>query len=140
MYNQHTFTQGEFIKVLFDDIGTITNNAQPSKMLSIPLNNVNLNLVGFKKHFFRDENSSEFYSYGVQQVNMKKVLTVRTQYLFVNQTFFTYEIHVRFKNSSFTKTLLSGQSMPIPDSYNGFKFQIRIQPTSNIQEESEKFF
>jgi hypothetical protein len=34
-------------------------------MLSIPLNNVNLNLVGFKKHFFRDENSCEFYSYGV---------------------------------------------------------------------------
>jgi hypothetical protein len=28
--------------------------------------------------------------------------------------------------------------MPIPDSYNGFKFQIRISPTSNIQEESEK--
>ena len=48
-------------------------------------------------------NNSEFYVYGVSFINMKKVLTIRTQYLFVNKTLFNYEIHVRFKNSSIVK-------------------------------------
>ena len=49
--------------------------------MTIPLNNVNLNQVGCKKHYLRDDEkneSSEFYVYGVTQVNMKKVLTVRS--------------------------------------------------------------
>ena len=55
--------------------------------MSIPLSNVNLNQVGSKKHYFKDDERherSEFYVYGVTQVNMKKILTIRTQYLFVN--------------------------------------------------------
>ena len=58
--------------------------------MSIPLKDVNLNQVSCKKHYLRDDEvraDSEFYVYGVSQVGMKKVLTVRTQYLFVNQTF-----------------------------------------------------
>ena len=55
--------------------------------MTIPLSSVNLNQVGCKKHYFRDDeksDSSEFYVYGVTYVSMKKVLTVRTQYLIVN--------------------------------------------------------
>ena len=55
--------------------------------MTIPLTNVNLNLMGFKKHYIRDDEKkekSEFYVYGVSQIKLKKVLTVRTQYLFVN--------------------------------------------------------
>ena len=88
MYNSHSFSgqQGEFVKIMFEDTGT-ANTA-----MSIPLTNVNLNQVGNKKHFINDDEGSnnEFYVYGVSLVNMKKVLTIRTQYLFVNMTLFNY--------------------------------------------------
>lgn len=49
--------------------------------MSIPLTIVNLNQIGCKKHYFKDDErikDSEFYVYGVTQVNLKKVLTIRT--------------------------------------------------------------
>ena len=106
------------MKVLFEDVNQTTS-------MSIPLNSVNLNQVGCKKHYVRDD-ESEFFVYGVTFANMKKVLTIRTQYLFVNQTFFSYELHIRFPNSSLLKTLHPGDRMPIPDLYNKCKFQLRI--------------
>jgi hypothetical protein len=128
MYNSHQFSgqQGEFIKVHFDDSDSQNSSVKGSMLstpggMTIPLNHVNLNQVGCKKHYLRDDDrqqASEFYVYGVSQVNMKKVLTVRTQYLFVNQTFYSYEVHIRFPKSSIIKSLAPGDRLPIPDSYN----------------------
>ena len=129
MYNSHSFSaqQGEFVKILFEDVGTFSAYNSPS--MNIPINSVNLNQVGTKKHYVKSDEkhaNSEFYVYGVTQVNMKKVLTLRTQFLFVNQTFFKYEVHIRFPNSSIVKSLDPGDSLPIPDTLNNCKFQIRI--------------
>lgn len=73
MYTSHQFSglYGEYIKVLFEDV----NNGR-----NIPINRINLNQVGSKKHFLTQDEleHNEFYVYGVTQVNMKKVLTIRT--------------------------------------------------------------
>eukprot|EP00347_Sterkiella_histriomuscorum_P000566 403375355 len=143
IYNSHQFSgqQGEFIKILFEDAGPEKGGITSGSGMSIPLSSVNLNQVGCKKHFVKDDerlNHSEFYVYGVTQVNMKKVLTIRTQYLFVNQTFFNYEIHIRFSNSSITRSLAPGDRLPIPDTINQCKFQIRIASQQNHIEAEEE--
>jgi hypothetical protein len=69
---------------------------------------------------------------------MKKVLTVRTEYLFVNQTFFSYDIHIRFMTSSIVKILGPGDKLPIPNDYNKCRFQIRISPLKMSTENSLK--
>ncbi len=68
---------------------------------------------------------------------MKKILTVRSQFLLVNQTFYSYEIHIRFKNSSLVKTLQPGDKFPLPESYNKYKLQFRISPSSLYFTEDE---
>jgi hypothetical protein len=55
-------------------------------------------------------------------MNMKKILTIRTQYLFVNQTLFNYEVHIRFKHNSLLRKLAPGESMPIPGTFDSCKF------------------
>ena len=90
--------------------------------MNIPLSNVNLNeICNKKKHYVRDDEeskNSEFYVYGVQLINMKKILTIRCQYLILNQTLFEYEIHIRYPNSSFLKTVRPGESFPLPKAYD----------------------
>ena len=46
---------------------------------------------------------------------MKKVFTIRNQYLFVNQTFFSYDLLIKFSTSSIVKTLNPGDRYPIPN-------------------------
>ena len=82
-YNSHCFSgqQGEFIKILFEDVGPMNGGISSGSGMSIPISSVNLNQFGCKKHFVKDDeknNLSEFFVYGVSQVNMKKVLTIRT--------------------------------------------------------------
>ena len=95
--------------------------------MCIPLNHVNLNQVLCKRHNIKDDHDKcEFLVYGVNLVNMKKILTIRTLYLFVNKTLFNYDIHIRYQNSSVVKTLQPGDTFPMPESIDNCKFQIRI--------------
>lgn len=57
IYNSHQFSgqQGEFIKILFEDAGSSNNGITSGSGMSIPLSSVNLNQVGCKKHFVKDD-------------------------------------------------------------------------------------
>mmetsp|Transcript_23179 Transcript_23179/g.22662 ORF Transcript_23179/g.22662 Transcript_23179/m.22662 type:complete len:160 (-) Transcript_23179:1764-2243(-) len=132
--------KGEFIKILFqqhrpDHLEDSSSSSSSSSLaMSIPLNNVNLNTVGCRKHFIHEDSQeemagdSEFYVYGVQFLHMKKILTLRTPYLFVNKTLFSYDIHVRNRHHSTFTRLEPGDTLPLPQSLDNAKFQIRIAP------------
>lgn len=96
--------------------------------MSIPLKSVDLNQVGIRKHFVKEMDRGEFYVYGVQLLNMKKILTLRTEFLMVNNTLLVYEVHIRFPNKSEIKRVEQGGCLPFPQAYNKSKFQIRVAP------------
>jgi len=87
---------------------------------------VNLKQVGSRRHNVRDDGKDDGLVYGVRLVNMKKILTIRTLFLFSNKTLFNYDIHVRYQNSSVMRTLHPGDTMPLPESMDVCYFQIRI--------------
>jgi len=53
---------------------------------------------------------------------MKKVLIIRTDYLFVNQTFCTYDINIKYQGLQVAKTLKPGDRLPLPNNFNRCKF------------------
>ena len=58
----------------------------------LPIKEINLNKLGQKeKHSFA-ANSVEFLAYEVSFVDLKRILTVRTQFLIINQTLETFEL------------------------------------------------
>ena len=53
---------------MFEDVGPMNGGISSGSGMSIPLSSVNLNQVGCKKHFVKDDeknNQSEFFVYGV---------------------------------------------------------------------------
>ena len=56
----------------------------------------------------------------------------------MNQTFFSYDFHIRLNSSSIVKTLAPGDRIAIPSYYNNFKFQIRIAPIIEKQNEDNE--
>ena len=74
-----------------------------------------------RRHYFLAQKFKEFIVYSVEFEKMKRVLTLRTQYLMVNNTLHDYDIKIisLFNKEQFEmKMLKAGQSLPIPECYN----------------------
>lgn len=83
------------------------------------------------RHYYRDPRYKEFILYGISFVNLKRVLTLRTQYLLKNDTLLDYHVRiVSFFDKEKTKPenllLKSGESLPLPESYNQSQLQLRL--------------
>lgn len=87
-----------------------------------PIREVNLNKSQKPcRHYFRSQKFKEFLVYSIEFENMKRVLTLRTQYLMVNKTLHDYQIKVinQLNKEQFEiKMLKSGASLPLPETYN----------------------
>lgn len=87
-----------------------------------PIKEVNLN-KSLKpcRHYFRHQKFKEFIVYSIEFENMKRVLTLRTQYLLVNKTLHDYQIKIinQFNKEQFEiKMLKAGNFLPLPETYN----------------------
>ena len=59
--------------------------------------------------------------YSIEFENMKRVLTLRTQYLIVNKTLHDYQIKIinQFNKEQFEiKMIKAGSFLPLPETYN----------------------
>jgi hypothetical protein len=92
------------------------------KSSKLPIQAINLNKLGqTNRHCFRNKKYKEFIIYGVTFQNLKRVLTLRTQFLLQNSTAFDYSIKIQSKfepSQVETMILHSGRAMPLPESYN----------------------
>jgi hypothetical protein len=75
------------------------------------------------RHNYRNPKYKEFILYGVSFRNLKRVLTIRTQYLIKNETLLDYSVKIlnvfeKDRTNSEEKILKSGCSLPLPESYN----------------------
>ena len=101
-----------------------------------PINEVNLNKLGnASRHYFISSKFKEFLVYGVTfEKSLKRVLTLRTQYLLQNATLLDYDVRI---TSSFNKDqfevrqLRAGGLMPLPESYNQSVLQLRLLAKGN---------
>ena len=73
--------------------------------------------------------------YGVQLVHMRKVLTVRTPFVFVNKTVFDYKIEmieeVKESHIPSSNILKNGEKLPIPFEYYDKNFKMHILEEGN---------
>lgn len=93
------------------------------------------------RHYFKSQKFKEFIIYSIEFENMKRVLTLRTQYLMVNKTLHDYQIKIiSVINESQVelKTLKAGQSLPIPESYNQSHMHLRPARSVSDSDWSEK--
>ena len=75
----------------------------------------------YTRHYFKSSKFKEFIVYAVEFKNLKRVLTLRTQYLLQNKTLFDYQIKVVSlfdKKTSSIRQLKAGGCLPIPECYN----------------------
>ena len=75
------------------------------------------------RHYFKSNKFKEFIVYAIEyeNKNLKRVLTLRTQFLLTNRTLYDYKIKVVSlfdKQSANFKDLKAGGCLPIPESYN----------------------
>jgi hypothetical protein len=90
------------------------------------IEHINLNSNKLNKmfrHNYRNPKYKEFILYGISFRNLKRVLTIRTQYLIKNETLLDYSVKIlnvfeKDRTNSEEKILKSGCSLPLPESYN----------------------
>jgi len=97
-----------------------------------PITNINLNKLGqANRHYYRNQKYKEFIVYGVTFQNLKRVLTIRTQYLLKNLTDSDYQLKVISwfdkENGCENKELKAGDCIPIPESYKQSNLQIKLK-------------
>ena len=85
----------------------------------VPITDINLNeLIHGQRHYFNGMGHKEFLVYTVSFKNLKRVLTLRTQYLLENRTLFDYQIRIDSPEKCEEKVLRAGGLLPLPESYN----------------------
>lgn len=85
-------------------------------------------------HYFKNSKYKEFILYGVSFKNLKRVLTLRTQYLLRNDTLLDYHVRImscidkeRTEKVNLKQIILkSGCELPLPESYNFCAMQLRL--------------
>lgn len=75
------------------------------------------------RHNYKDPRYKEFILYGVSFTNLKRVLTIRTQYLLRNDTLLDYDVKIvslleKDRSQAEQKVLKSGGYLPLPESFN----------------------
>jgi len=120
-----------------------TNLVQKSEeLVSIEFNrktkasieHINLNsnkLDKMWRHNYKDPRYKEFILYGVSFTNLKRVLTIRTQYLLRNDTLLDYDVKIvslleKDRSQAEQKVLKSGGYLPLPESFNQSAMQLRL--------------
>jgi hypothetical protein len=97
---------------------------------------LNANTIGSMwRHYFRNPKYKEFILYGVSFSNLKRVLTLRTQFIMRNDTLKDYEVKItsiydKEKSKTDLKLLKSGASLPLPEHYNTCSMQLRLATDS----------
>ena len=74
------------------------------------IEDVNLNQTSTgNRHYYQNQKYKEFIVYSIEFANMKRILTLRTQYLLVNQTMFDYDVKIisGFDRNNFEVKVLS---------------------------------
>lgn len=75
------------------------------------------------RHSYRNPKYNESILYGISFKNLKRVLTIRTQYLLRNETLLDYAVKIvnvfeKDRANAEERLLKSGCSLPLPESYN----------------------
>ena len=97
-------------------------NVSFGRKSKVPITGIDINKTGqANRHYFPNSKFKEFLLYTVSFKHLKRVLTIRTQYLIHNQTLENYNVRIvsLFEKQCLSdKTLKSGDYLPVPESYN----------------------
>lgn len=98
-----------------------------------PIEEVKLNkTMKATRHYFKSKKFKEFVVFAIEyeSKNLKRVLTLRTQFLLRNKTLFDYQIKIISlfdKQNSEIKELKVGECLPIPETYNQSLMKIKLR-------------
>ena len=108
-----------------------------------PIREINLNKSQKpSRHYFLNQKFKEFLVYQIEFENMKRILTIRTQYLMINRTLHDYSIKIiNLLNRDLRedRLLKAGDSFPIPESYNQSVMQLKLARSSSESDWSDEW-